>query len=212
MKKNIAIVDDHELVAKGVSQFFTDHPRFEVITILNDPLEALERIPILKPQIVLMDLDMPKLNGLELMEKVRARLPETHFVILTMHVDKNTVKKAMDLGAMGYVSKNADETEFIACVEKVAKGDKFYSQDAMQALLHNSSKIGKSNVAKLSALTPRETEILKHVAEGLSNKEIAEELFIAVRTVETHRKTVMEKLQVNKVAGLVRIAVQEGLI
>ena len=155
---------------------------------------------------------MPKLNGLELMEKVRTKLPEAHFVILTMHVDKNTVKKAMDLGAMGYVSKNADETEFIACVEKVAKGDKFYSQDAMQALIHNSSKIGKSNVAKLSALTPRETEILKLVAEGLSNKEIAEQLFIAVRTVETHRKTIMEKLQVNKVAGLVRIAVQEGLI
>ena len=212
MKQQIVIVDDHDLVAKGVSQFFSDHPRFEVISIMTNPLEALEKLPILKPKIVLMDLDMPKLNGLELMEKLKSSLSETHFVILTMHVDKNTVKKAMDLGAMGYVSKNADENEFIACVEKVAKGEQFYSQDAMQALLHNSSKIGKSNVAKLSALTARETQILKLVAEGLSNKEIGEQLFIAVRTVETHRKTIMEKLQVNKVAGLVRIAVQEGLI
>lgn len=212
MKKNIVIVDDHELVAKGVSQFFTNHPDFEVISIINDALEAADKLPIIKPDIALLDLDMPRLNGLELLEKVHKLLPDTHFVILTMHVDKNTVKKAMDQGAMGYVSKNADENDFITCVEKVAAGQKYFSQDAMQALLNNSSTIGKSNVAKLSALTAREIEVLKLVAEGLSNKEISEELFIAVRTVETHRKTIMEKLQVNKVASLVRIAVQEGLV
>lgn len=212
MKKQIIIVDDHELVAKGVSKFFDNHEIFEVASIINDPKEALQKLPILKPEIVLMDLDMPGMSGLELIGRLKKEMTATSFVILSMHLDKNTVSKALEIGAAGYVSKNSKEGEFVVCVETVAKGQNYYSQEALTALSQNSTSLSKTSFSKISSLTPREIEVLKLVADGLSNKEIAEELHIAVRTVETHRKTIMEKLEVNKVAGLVKIAVQEGLV
>ncbi|HCX24942.1 MAG: DNA-binding response regulator [Flammeovirgaceae bacterium] len=212
MKKQLVIVDDHELVAKGVSKFFDNHEQFEVGSIINDPKEALQKLPILKPEIVLMDLDMPGMSGLELISRLKKEMPETSFVILSMHLDKNTVSKALEIGASGYVSKNSKEGEFVVCVETVAKGQNYFSQEALTALSQTSNNLSKTSFSKIASLTPREIEVLKLVADGLSNKEIGEELHIAVRTVETHRKTIMEKLEVNKVAGLVRIAVQEGLV
>lgn len=212
MKKHIVIVDDHELVAKGVSKFFEHHELFEVGSIINDPKEALLKLPILKPDIVLIDLDMPGLSGLEIISRLKKEMSTTSFVILSMHLDKNTVSKALEIGASGYVSKNSKENEFVICVETVAKGQNYFSQEALTALSSNGRTISKSSFSKIASLTAREAEVLKLVADGLSNKEIGDALHIAVRTVETHRKTIMEKLEVNKVAGLVRIAIQEGLV
>ncbi len=118
----------------------------------------------------------------------------------------------MDAGVDGYLPKNADEFEFIQCVETVSKGRKYYSQKAMETLVNGAKEIEQTGLKKTQELTKRELEILKLVAEGFSTKEISEQLFIAVRTTETHRKALMTKLEVNNVAGLVRIAVQEGIL
>jgi len=212
MAYSIIIVDDHQLMAQGIAKFFKGHPSFEVMEVYDDPQEAFTKIKILKPDLLLTDLDMPVWNGLELIEKVRAVHPACKSVLLTMHLNRSVVKKCMDSGVNGYLPKNADEYEFIQCVEAVSTGRQYYSQKALETLVSGAKEIEQTGLKKTQNLTNRELEILKLVAEGFSTKEISEQLFIAVRTTETHRKTLMTKLDVNNVAGLVRIAVQEGLL
>ena len=212
MNNSIVIVDDHELVAQGVSKFFADDPRFELKAIYTDPREALSKIPELKPDIVFTDLDMPGLNGLELMERLQIAYPGFKKVLLTMHLNQQVMKKVVAMKFDGYLPKNADEFEFIQCLDTIIKGRKYYSQRAMEMLNDTSVALQQTGVKKTQTLSEREREILTLVAEGFSTKEIAEKLNIAVRTVETHRKAVMEKLEVKNLAGMVRIAVQEGLL
>ncbi|MGW8123557.1 response regulator [Roseivirga echinicomitans] len=211
-KTKIIIVDDHQLVGNGVAKFFENHQSIEVIAVFNNPQEALSKVPILKPDILLTDLGMPELNGFDLIEKLKVHGLKTSYIILSMHLDQATIKKALAAGVSGYVPKNSNESEFVLCVEMVAKGESYFSQQTIKALTQIGKPIEKSNFSKINSLTKREVEILKLIAEGLSNKEIGEQLFIAVSTVETHRKALMEKLEVNKVTALVRIAVREGLV
>ncbi|MEL6562176.1 MAG: response regulator transcription factor [Bacteroidota bacterium] len=212
MSNTIVIVDDHELVAQGVSKFFVEDPRFELLAIFTNPKEALSKIPELKPDIVFTDLDMPELNGLELIERLQMAFPGFKKILLTMHLNQQVMKKVVSNQFDGYLPKNADEFEFIQCLETVIKGRKYYSQRAMEMLNDSSVALKQTGLKKTQMLSEREKEILTHVAEGYSTKEIAEKLIIAVRTVETHRKAIMEKLEVKNLAGMVRIAVQEGLI
>lgn len=211
-KKTIAIVDDHQLVAQGISRFFESMPDVEVIGVYESPSEAIPRIKASRPDIVLSDLDMPGMNGLEMIQQLRKEGLKSKFVLLTMHLNQSVVKKAMDLKLEGYLPKNADQIDFQNCIEAVLGGKTYYSQKAMEALINTSKEIKNTGLKKTQALTEREREILALIAEGLSTKDVAEKLFIAVRTVETHRKSIMEKLAVHNVAGMVRIAVQEGLV
>ncbi|MEP4532172.1 MAG: response regulator transcription factor [Cyclobacteriaceae bacterium] len=211
-KKSIVMIDDHHLVAQGIARFFESNPDLEVISVMDDPKEALEKIPLLKPDIVLTDLDMPGLNGLELIQKLSKIRPETKFVLLTMHLNQEVIKKVLEMKLDGYLPKNADEEEFKLCLAQVSQGKTYYSQKAIAALSNQSAAIQKTGFKKTQNLSARETEVLTLIAEGLSTREIADKLFIAVRTVETHRKAILEKLEVNNVAGMVRIAVQEGLV
>ncbi|MEO9475493.1 MAG: response regulator transcription factor [Cyclobacteriaceae bacterium] len=211
-KKSIIIVDDHHLVAQGIARFYENDPDFEVVTIFEDPHEALGKIPMLKPDIVLTDLDMPGLNGLELVQKLSMLRPAIKFVLLTMHLNQEVIKKVLEMKLDGYLPKNADEEEFKLCLAQVSQGKTYYSQKAIAALSNQATELQKTGINKTQSLSARETEVLTLIAEGLSTREIAEKLFIAVRTVETHRKAILEKLGVNNVAGMVRIAVQEGLV
>jgi len=212
MSTSIVIVDDHELVAQGISKFISDDSRFEFLGIFTNPLEALSKIPALKPDIVFTDLDMPGLNGLELIERLQMAYPGFKKVLLTMHLNQQVMKKVVAQEFDGYLPKNADEFEFIQCLENIIKGRKYYSQRAMEALNSASVSLMSTGLKKTQILSDREKEILTLVAEGFSTKEIAGQLNIAIRTVETHRKSIMEKLEVKNLAGMVRIAVQEGLL
>lgn len=211
-KKSIVMIDDHHLVAKGIARFFESDPHFEVISVMGDPKEAVEKIPILKPDIVLTDLDMPGLNGLELVQQLSDLRPVTKFILLTMHLNQEVIKKVLEMKLDGYLPKNADEDEFQLCLHQVSSGKTYYSQKAIAALSNQSVEIEKTGIKKTQNLSAREKEVLTLIAEGLSTREIADKLFIAIRTVETHRKAILEKLEVNNVAGMVRIAVQEGLV
>ncbi|MCB0497575.1 MAG: response regulator transcription factor [Cyclobacteriaceae bacterium] len=212
IKHSVIIVDDHQLVAQGISRFLENNPTFDVVGIYNDSREALERIKILKPEILLTDLDMPGMNGLELATEIRKAGLRTKIVLITMHLNQSVAKKVMDIKLDGYLPKNVDESEVLTCLETVLKGQNHYSSKVLEALVKGSSELEVTGLKKTQQLTERELEILTLVAEGLSTNKISEELFIAVRTVETHRKSIMEKLEVSNVAGMVRIAVQEGLL
>jgi len=208
----ITIVDDHNLVAQGISKFFESDSMYEVVGVYNDAQEAFKHLIITQPDIVLSDLDMPGMNGMELMGALKQQGLKSKMILLTMHLNHSVVKKAMDMKLDGYLPKNADESEFKLCMESILSGHSYFSQKALEALAYSGKELESAGLKKTQQLTEREREILVLVAEGLSTKEISEKLFIAVRTVETHRKAVLEKLDVKNVAGMVRIAVQEGLV
>lgn len=211
-KTTIIIVDDHQLVAQGIAGFFQDDEDVEVIGIFESPAEALTRIKLHPPDLVFTDLDMPGMNGLELAQQIQNENLACKIVLLTMHLNQSVVKKVMRQNLNGYLPKNADKTEVKACLEALKTGANYYSAKAMHVLMTESQEIAVTGLKRTQVLTDREREILVLIAEGMSTREVADRLFIAVRTVETHRKAILEKLEVKNVAGMVRIAVQEGLL
>lgn len=211
-KTTIIIVDDHQMIIDGFSRIIADEQDFEVISTYNDPKEALVKVPMLKPEILMVDLEMPGTTGLELVRQLKAKMPDLKTILLTMHLDQATVKKAMELGFNAYILKNLDELELKIALTKVRRGQKYYSAQVTEVLTSSSSEIVTNGGAKLAVLTSRETDVLKLIADACSTKEIADELSISISTVETHRKAIMKKLEVHNVAGLVRLAISEGLV
>lgn len=211
-KTNIIIVDDHQLIIDGLVRMISADDRFEVIGTYNSPEEALRKVPILQPDILMTDLDMPGMNGLELIRKVRMEIPDQKIILLTMHLDKATVKSAMEREVNAYLLKNLDEREFLMALNKVRQGQRYFSYEVTDTLASRDVEIKPKAQLKTTGLTEREREVLTLIAEGLSSKMIADDLSISLSTVETHRKALIKKLEVSNVAGLVRIAVQEGLV
>lgn len=210
---SIILVDDHQLVTDGFRKIIDSQSDFEVIATYSDPKEALVKIPILTPDIVISDIDMPEMNGLELIHQLHQKLSNSKFMVISMHMDQALIIKTKELGIAGFLPKNTEEFELIQCLNAVSIGRTYYSQKALDMAVIRRSEIKKSKFTKKThGLSEREREVLTLIANGKSTKETAETLFIAVRTVETHRKNIMEKVGVNNVAGMVRIAVQDGLL
>lgn len=209
----IVIVDDHQLVLDGLSDMLEKAVGFEVMMTFNDPQEALRQITVLEPDLLMTDLEMPGLTGEQLITKLREQGFKGKFVLLTMYLDQSMVKRMMELEVDAYLLKNSDREEFTQALNAVARGKKYYSSRVTEVLIDKGKELKRSSATpSLDELTKRECEVLKCIAEGSSTKEIAEELFISVSTVETHRKALLSKLEVKNVAGLVRIAVQAGLV
>ncbi|MFY0605704.1 MAG: response regulator transcription factor [Cyclobacteriaceae bacterium] len=211
-KTTLLIVDDHQLVGQGIAGFFEGDEAYEVIGVFQSAKEAMPRIEALLPDIVITDLDMPGLNGLEMAEEIRKGGISSKIILLTMHLNQSVVKKVMSQKIDGYLPKNADKSEVKTCVQAVKSGSTYYSPKAMELIISKADEIETTGLKKSQKLTEREREILILIAEGMSTREISDKLFIAIRTVETHRKSILEKLEVHNVASMVRIAVQDGLL
>ncbi|MFK7952415.1 MAG: response regulator [Ekhidna sp.] len=210
---NIVLVDDHQLVSEGFKKIIDSQSGFAVVAVYNDPLEALKKIPIISPDIVITDIDMPGIDGLQLIQSLKKANEQLQYIVISMHMDQSLLQQCKKLKVNGFLSKNTDEFELTQCLTSVSQRRDFYSQKALEMAISNVDSISTSASGKKThLLTERELEILTLIASGKSTKDIAEELFIAVRTVETHRKNIMEKMEVNNMAGMVRIAVQEGLL
>lgn len=215
--KNILLVDDHQIVVDGIQSLLEDIPGFKVVGIANNGQEALQMIKIMKPDIVLMDIDMPVMNGMVAAQKSKQDFPEVKIIILSLHFENPIIQKMLEIGVDGYLLKNADSSEVIHGIQMVAAGKKYFSGGVTLSLASKTntfqSALKKTNSSeKFTLLSNREIEILKAIAEGFSSKEIAKQLFISPRTVETHRTNIMKKLEVKKLAGLIRLAFQVGLI
>lgn len=208
------IVDDHQLLIDGIKSMVANNTDWDVIGYANDGAEAVKNIPILKPDIVLMDLDMPIMNGMLATEKLLKLNPEFKIIIVTLHHEKPILEKLIKLGASGYMLKDTPKEEFIRGLEMVKSGNKFYSSLLTESILNVSSLEVKkeTNVKLLCLLSDREREVLEHVAEGTSTKEMADELNLSPKTVETYRKNLLNKLEARNTAHLIRIAIKEGLI
>ena len=208
------IVDDHQLLIDGIKSMVADKLNWEVIGYANDGAEAVKNIPILKPDIILMDLDMPIMNGMLATEKLLKLNAAFKIIIITLHHEKSILEKLIKLGASGYMLKDTPKEEFIRGLEMVQSGNKFYSSLLTESILNVSSLEVKNetNVKLLCLLSDREREVLELVAEGTSTKKIADELNLSPKTVETYRKNLLSKLGARNTAHLIRIAIKEGLI
>lgn len=213
-KSTLYLVDDHQLVIDGIISLVESSGEWEVIGYANSGEEALKKIPILKPDIILMDLEMPGMNGLQCTEKLLAQNPGYKIVILTFHHEKALVQKMVKMGIAGYIVKNAPRQEFLTGLQMVKQGTKFYSSQLTESMLEVTPLTVKkeSNVKLLALLTQREREVLQLIAEGISSKEIADRLHLSPGTIETHRKNLLKKLNARNSAELIRMAITEGLL
>ncbi len=205
----LLLVDDHPLVLDGISSRLQVEDGIEVVGQASNGKEALETADKVHPHVVLMDVTMPVMGGLEATRLFKQQMPGARVLILTMHDDQEYILKLMQSGASGYVLKNVSSEELIKAIETVHQGNTYFSAGASQSLFRGNEN-RKRKIDGL--LTKREETVLKLIAEGDSNKEIANSLNISVRTVETHRQNIKSKLDIHTAAGLTKYAIEIGLI
>ena len=207
----VLVVDDHPVVRKGISMCLARHEGLEIVGEAADGREAVHRARELQPDIVLMDINMPHMNGLAVTELLRREMPRVKVLVLSTHSNPDYVLRIIQSGAQGYVLKDATPEELVRAVEIVNRGEAYFSSDVARVALNQFVR-GSGDGPSASQLTHREREVLVQIAEGRSNKEIATHLGVGVRTIETHRERIMRKLDIHSVAGLTRFAVAKGLV
>jgi two-component system nitrate/nitrite response regulator NarL len=212
MKQRIKLilVDDHPVVRRGISSCLARHENLVIVGEAADGREALQKAKELAPDIVLMDIDMPHMNGLAATEMLRKELPQVKVLILSMYSQSEYVLRIIQSGARGYVLKEANPEDLARAIETVYSGQVFFSPEVARVALNQYVRGGGE--PPQTHLTFREKEVLTQIAEGLSNKEIAWRLGVGVRTVETHRERIMRKLNIHSVAGLTKYAITRGLV
>ncbi len=212
-KLRILVADDHTLVRQGLRKILEEQPGWEVVAETGDGREAVRLALELKPDIVLMDISMPQLNGVEAVQQIQRRAPEIRVLVLSMYDDEGYVTRAVRAGASGYLLKDSADTDLIHAVTAVAQGKSFFSPAAARIIVDDYARpVGKGVTDRFESLSEREREVFQLVAEGNSNKEVAELLHISPATVETHRAHVMEKLDLHSTAELVLCAVRRGVV
>lgn len=212
----VLIADDHEVVRDGIKNILTTIENIVIAGEACNGEEAVKLYKDLKPDMVIMDISMPQMNGIEATKVIKEKDPEARILILTMHDNQEYLNQIIRSGAKGFVLKNTDKDELVEAIKTVASGENFFSKDISKLIIDNYIKNAKeperNNNYKEIPLTKREIEILKLIASGYSNQEIANMLFISYNTVDTHRKNIMHKLAIKNTAGLVRYAIEKGLI
>jgi DNA-binding NarL/FixJ family response regulator len=207
----VLLADDHALVRAGMRTLLQNLPGIEVVAEASDGREALNLIKAQRPDVVLMDITMPELNGLEATARIVKEVPGTRVIILSMHASEEYVLQALRAGAEGYLLKDADTAELELAVKAAARGEIYLSPAVSKHVIGNYVRRTGDETSSLGMLTPRQREILQLIAEGHSTKDIARTLAISVKTVETHRTQLMERLDIHDIAGLVRYALRVGL-
>lgn len=205
----ILLADDHALVRQGFRMILEDQPDMEIVGQAGNGREAVELASKLHPDVAVMDVAMPELNGIEATRRITTVSPRTRVLALSMHKDSMYVREILRAGARGYLLKDSGDADLVAAVRAVAKGDGYISPSVSGAVL---SDYRRHVTDPLDLLTSREREVLQMIAEGKTNKEIATSLNLSVYTVEAHRGRVMEKLNLHSTGELVRFALRNGLI
>ena len=210
----VLLADDHLLVRTGISKLIEGEDDILVVGEATDGEEAVRKTEELSPDVVVIDLSMPKLSGLEATKLIGKNFPRTRVLVLTIHENEEYVYQILRSGASGYVLKSANKRELIGAIRAVAKGEKFFSSRVLEIMadgyLDKASERDAQPAIGESSLTNREREILRLIAQGLNSIQIANRLFISPRTVDTHRSNIMEKLDIHDVANLVRFAIEHG--
>jgi two-component system, NarL family, response regulator NreC len=209
----VILVEDHQIVREGLKALLDGRDDIEVIAEADNGRDAVEAAKRDQPDVVVMDLNMPGLNGVDATKAIREHAPNTRILILSMYSTEEHVRPAIRAGAGGYLIKGSGLSDLVAAIQAVAAGNAFFSPEIAKIVLDDSRRVGGGSQDRGSTeLTPRERQVLKLVAEGQSSPEIAKTLGVSVKTVEGHRGRIMSKLDAKNVAGLVRHAVRLGLV
>ncbi|TAE33420.1 MAG: DNA-binding response regulator [Cytophagales bacterium] len=211
----ILIADDHPIVGDSLSIMLDTVEGFEIAGIVTNGWQVLQRLETERVDVVLTDLHMPVLNGIDLSLKIQEQHPDVRVIILTMSEEAHSIREALQAGAYGYVMKSAERPELIQAIRTVAKGERFFSPKIVMILAqlpNPDNPTGKADIADNLPLTKREIEVIRLIAQGLSNADIAETLNIAAVTVKTHRQNLMKKVGVGTAIGLMRWALKHKLL
>lgn len=212
-KTTIVLADDHHVVRHGLKSLFEAEEDFSVIGEVSEGLKVVDAVEKLKPDVLVLDLMMPGLNGLEIARQVKKRFPSTRIVILSMHANESYVLEALRNGASGYVLKDSTTSDLVQAVHEVASGKRYLSPALSErAIDYYAQKIETESTDPYDSLTTREREIMQLTAEGNSSSKIAEMLSISSRTVETHRTNLMRKLNLQNQADVIRYALRRGIL
>ena len=212
--KKVVIAEDHKLFREGLRAMLADRKRLEVVAEAADGLEAIRCIKKKKPDILLLDLSMPKLSGISVIKELRVQFPDLKILVLTMHESDQYVLETFKAGVNGYCIKDASREELFIAIESILDGKTYISpgiaDDVLKGYLSGNRTLKEKSI--WDTVTQREREVLKLVAEGYGNKEIGELLNISIKTVEKHRANIMNKLDLHNVAGLTSYAIEKGLV
>lgn len=212
MTTKILIVDDHWVIRAGLRALLNSTPDIEVVGEASDGYEVLEKIDTLQPDIILMDLSMPNLDGIETTRQVMKKAPSMKILILTVHEDEGLLREAIKSGASGYIVKRAAESELNTAIRAIKNGNMYVHPTLTRALMRDISPVTEPTMVPLEELTPREVDVLRLLARGYTNRQIADELNISPRTVEGHRANLSNKLGRSSRVDLVNYAEEHGLI
>jgi two-component system response regulator NreC len=206
------ITDDHAIVRTGLRTLLTADPSMELVGEASGGHEAIQLVEQTQPDVLLLDLSMPDLDGIEVTRAVKSSFPQLRVLVLTIHEDQGLLREAIRAGASGYILKRAAESELISAIHVLMRGDMYVDPAMMRDLLSQTVPPSGGADAVVEQLTPRELEVLKYIVQGYTNRQIGEELSISVRTVEGHRANLSGKLGLHSRVDLVRYAREHGLI
>ena len=214
-KTRVLLAEDHTIVRKGLRSLLDKETGIEVVGEAEDGREAIVKAEELHPDVVVMDIAMPGLNGLEATRQIKKRFPDMKIIILTMHANEEYILQSLKAGASGYLVKKSAPAELISAINAVHKGNSFLSPSISRTVIdeyiRRSKEISEGEEG-FEQLTVREREVLQLIAEGRKTREIAELLYISIKTVETHRAHIMNKLDIHSTAELTRYAIRKGII
>jgi DNA-binding NarL/FixJ family response regulator len=209
---SVLVADDHGIVREGLRRMLEAESDLEVAGEARDGREVLQQVEEKKPEVVILDISMPRLGGLETLERLRTKHPGVKVILLSVHSDAPFIQSAISLGADGYVLKNGRAAEIVTAIRAVTKGGSYFSPVVAREIVEQLRTPHARSNEPFSVLSTREREVLHLIAEGMSAKEVASELSISTKTVEAHRTSLMRKLGVRKATELVRYALRHGLI
>jgi len=213
-KKKIVIAEDQKILREGLKSLLSSSDDFEVVGEAEDGLDAIRCVEKYNPNLLLLDLSMPKMSGISAIKDIKTRIPETRILVLTIHESEEYILEVFRAGADGYCLKDASHSELVMAIRSVLSGNRYISPGISDKVLEGyleEKRVLKSSTS-WDTLTQREREILKLVGEGYKNKEIAKYLFISAKTVEKHRSNIMEKLDLHTASGLTAYAIEKGLV
>lgn len=209
---DVIIVDDHKLVTDCIGLFLRGAQNIEVIGVAHSGKETLSMLKKISPHVILLDISMPEMSGIELTEAVKKKYPDIRVLILSMHSDYNNISDAIDAGADGYVPKDVSSEELVEAIHTISKGKNYFHSTISDEIVKNYASKRQKNDNILPQLTKRELEVLQLFAEGFNNSEIADKLFLSVRTIESHKNHILQKTNMKNSVELIKFAIKNKII
>ena len=209
---SVLVADDHQLVIDGIRLMLEDQPDMQCVGQAHNGEEVLRQLPFMHVDVVLMDINMPKLNGIETTKRIRKDWPEIQVLALSMQEENSLIRLMLKNGAIGYLLKNTGERELLKAIRLASQGQPYYSEQVQRLVFGDSKRRSRTQESPFPALSRREKQVLDLIVNERTTGEIAEQLFIGFGTVETHRRNLLLKLGARNTAGLVRVAMEYGLL